>query len=319
LIGAFALSLIVIYRGGFWSRIAVLCLNLVVGGFILNTQYSSEQIASILSLQTPALGLSGAFLLVIGIPILVIFFGNIFCGYICPFGAAQELLGYVVPERFKRPISVEAMQKARFVKYGVLLVFITVFFLSRNRTTLSADPLISVFNFQFLQLSILLIAAIALIFSVFYTRFWCQYICPVGAFLSLLNKVVILKRLAPAKRFGSCEFGLTGKDQMDCLYCDRCRYQAKAAVKKEHLARPHHEAAKLQPRYFLVGVLLVAVLISTVSVSRLLQVIPASFGQSASPQLAGGKPRDVDLQRIRTMIGQNRLSDHEAEFYKKAE
>jgi len=319
LIGAFALALIVIYSGGFWSRIAVLCLNLVVGGFVLNTQYSSEQIASILSLQTPAVGLSGAFLLVIGIPILVIFFGNIFCGYICPFGAAQELLGYVVPERFKPTISIETMQKVRFVKYAILLVVIIVFFFSRNRTTLAADPLISIFNFQFWQSSILLIATIALIGSVFYTRFWCRYLCAVGAFLSLFNKVVILKRYVPVKKFGSCEFGLTGKDQTDCLYCDRCRYQVKKAVKKERLARPHLAAAKPQSRYFLVGVLVLAVLISTVSVSRFLQVTPAGFGQSAGPQLAGGKPRDVDLQRIRTMIGQNRLSDHEAEFYKKAE
>jgi len=106
---------------------------------------------------------------------------------------------------------------------------------------------------------------------------------------------------------------------MDCLYCDRCRYQAKAAVKKERLSRTYHTAAKLHSRYFVVSVLVVAVLVSTVSVSRFLQVIPASFGQSASPQSAGGEPRDVDLQRIRTMIGQNRLSDREAEFYKKVE
>ncbi|MBW8038565.1 MAG: 4Fe-4S binding protein [Planctomycetes bacterium] len=319
LIGAVALALIVIYRGGFRSRLAVLCLNLVVGGIILNTQYSSEQIASILSLQAPALGLSGAFLLAIGTPLLIIFFGNIYCGYICPFGAVQELLGSVVPERFKHPISIETMQKGRFVKYVVLLVVIIVFFLSRNRTTLAADPLISIFNFQFLRLSILLIVAIALIGSVFYTRFWCRYLCPVGAFLSLLNNTVILKRYVPAKRFGSCEFGLTGKDQMDCLYCDRCRYPAKAAVKKEHLPRPHHAPSKLQSRFFLVGVFVIAVLVSTVSVNRFLQVIPAGFGQSAGVQSAGGEPRDVDLQRIGTMIEQNRLSDREAEFYKKVE
>ena len=323
LIGAFALALIVIYRGGFWSRLVVLCLNLVVGGIILNTQYSSEQIASILSLQAPAVGLSGAFLLVIGIPILVIFFGNLYCGYICPFGAVQELLGYIIPERFKHPISVESMQKARFVKYGVLLVVIIVFFFSRNRTTLAADPLISTFNFQFWRLSILeplfLIVVIALIGSVFYTRFWCRCLCPVGAFLSLLNKVAILKRYLPAKKFGSCEFGCTGKDQTDCLYCDRCRYQAKTAVKKEHLPRPHNATARSVSRYFVVGVLVVAVLVSTVSVSRFLQVIGADIGKSAGTQSAGGEPRDVDLQRIRTMIEQNRLSDREAEFYKKVE
>ena len=319
LIGVFILALIVTYRGGFWSRLAVLCFNFVVGGIILNNQYSSEQIASILSLQTPVLGLSGTFLLAVGMPILVIFFGNIYCGYICPFGALQELLGYVVPKRFKQPISVKTMQRARFVKYALLLVIIIVFFLPRNRTTLSADPLISIFNFRFLQLSIISITAIALIGSLFYTRFWCRYLCPAGAFLSLLNNAVILKRYVPRKKFGLCEFGLTGKDQMDCIYCDRCRYQAKPVVEKEHLPRARLMSARMQGRYFIVVVLVVAVFVSTVSVNRFLQAIPAGFGQSAKTQPAGGEPRDVDLQRIRTMIRQNQLSDHEAEFYKKIE
>jgi hypothetical protein len=34
---------------------------------------------------------------------------------------------------------------------------------------------------------------------------------------------------------------------------------------------------------------------------------------------SAGQVRDVDLQRIRTMIEQKRLSDREAEFYKKIE
>ncbi|HUS73391.1 MAG TPA: 4Fe-4S binding protein [Sedimentisphaerales bacterium] len=315
LIGAFALALIVIYHGGFWSRLGVLFLNLVVGGIILNAQYSSEQMATILSLQTPALGLSGAFLLAIGIPLLVIFFGNIYCGYICPFGAIQELLGYVVPERFKRPIPVETMQKARFVKYGLLFVVIIVFFFSRNRTTLATDPLISVFNFQFWGLSILLIAAIALVGSLFYTRFWCGYLCPVGAFLSLLNNVTILKRYLPAKIFGRCEFGLTGKDQMDCLYCDRCRYPAR--IRHEPMLRQC--GTKTRSRFFILCVLSAATLVSAVSISRFLQVLPTGFVQPAVSVSSGGEPRDVDLQRIRTMIEQNRLSDREAEFYKKVE
>jgi len=324
LISAFILALIVIYRGGFWSRLAVLSLNLVVGGIILNAQYSTEQIATVLSLHTPATGLAGAFLLVIGVPLLVIIFGNIYCGYICPFGAAQELLGYVVPKRFKQPVATDKMQKARFVKYVVLLILIIVFFFSRNRTTLGSDPLISFFNLQFWSATgglILLIVGTALIGSVFYPRFWCRYLCPVGAFLSLLNNMGVLKRYLPAKRFGKCEFGLTGKDQMDCLYCDRCRYQPITAAKKESAigGRPQYALAKLLSRYFVVGVLIVAALVSTVSVSRFLQVIPAGFDQPAVSAPSGGEPRDVDIQRIRTMIRQKRLSDQEAEFYKKVE
>ena len=323
LIGAFVLTLIVIYHGGFWSRLAVLLLNLVVGGIWLNAQYSSEQIATLLSLHSPALRLTGAFVLVVVIPLLVIIFGNIYCGYICPFGAAQELLGYVVPEKFKQPIPAERMRKARFVKYAVLLVLVAVFFLSRNRTTLAADPLISIFNLRFsiseFRSAMLLIAAAALIGSLFYTRFWCRYLCPAGAFLSLLNNVVILKRYLPTKKFGRCEFGLTAKDQMDCIYCDRCRYQAKAAVRKKRLLHPDYAQMKPLSRFFVVAVLVVAVFVATTSVSRFLQVVGTGLDYSATFVSAGGEPRDVDMQRIRTLIEQNKLSDREAEFYKKVE
>ena len=329
LLGACVLTLIVIYRGGFWSRLAVLLFNLVAGGIVLNAQYSTEQIATLLSLQIPAVGLSGVFLLAIGIPLLVIMFGNIYCGYICPFGAAQELLGYALPGRFKQQVPLEKMRKARFVKYAVLFVLIIVFFFSRNRTTLAADPLIKIFNFRssiydFQSLHYGgLIVAVALLGSVFYARFWCRYLCPVGAFLSLLNNLVLLKRILPAKRFGRCEFGLTAQDHTDCLYCDKCRYsagrltaEAKVPVAQEYPLRPHYAPTRPMARYLVVGVLLVGLLVSTVSVRRFLQIIPADFGQPAASLASGGQPRDVDLKRIRTMIRQKKLSGREAEFYK---
>jgi Na+-translocating ferredoxin:NAD+ oxidoreductase RnfG subunit len=328
LISVLALVLVVIYRGGFWSRLGVLAINVVVGGIILNAQYSSEQTATVLSFHSPAVGLTGAFLLLAGVPFLVIFFGNVYCGYICPFGAAQELLGYLVPERFKEAMPVERMRKGRFIKYVVLFVLIMVFFISRDRTTLVADPLIEIFASNkisfwlatlfrdFFSLAAVLIIGVALAGSLFYTRFWCRYLCPVGAFLSLFNNVVILKRYMPAKRFGRCEFGLTAKDQMDCLYCDKCRYEAKAVIRREVL--PHAPKQSI-PSYFLVCVLIVAVFVSAVSVSRFLEVIPAGFEQPAVSAASGGEPRDVDMQRIHTMIEQGRLSDQEAEFYKKVE
>jgi Na+-translocating ferredoxin:NAD+ oxidoreductase RnfG subunit len=346
LIGAFVLALIVTYRGGFWSRLGVLIVNLLVGGVILNAQYSSEQIASLLSMDTPALGLTGVFLLVVVVPFLVIIFGNMYCGYICPFGVAQELLGYIIPAKFRQPIAIEKMQKARSVKYCVLFVFIMVFFLSRNRATLAADPLISIFNFRFhisnygFQISnfgfhisdfrlafaggsaeggwVWLIVAVALAGAIFYPRFWCRYVCPVGAFLSLLNNMVILKRYLPAKRFGRCEFGLTAKDRMDCIYCDRCRYEAKAVLKEEVLPAGEYVPGSLLSRYFVVSVLAVAIFVSAISVNIFLKTVPVGL-ESATLVSSAGQPRDVDLQRVRSMIEQKQLSDREAQFYKKAE
>ena len=331
LISAFVLVLIVVYRGGFWSRLVVLGLNVVVGGIILNAQYSSEQTATILSLHWPAVGLTGAFLLLVGVPLVVILFGNVYCGYICPFGALQELLGYVSPVRLREALPREMMRQGRFIKYVVLFVLVMIFFVSRNRTTLVADPLIEVFasnrisfwlrtfGRDFFSLAALLVVGAAIIGSLFYTRFWCRYLCPVGAFLSLFNNVVILKRYVPAKKFGRCEFGLTAKDQMDCIYCDKCRYEGKGAVRRETPPGDTYAPAGLSGRYFLPVVLIVAVFVSAVSVNRLLEVVPVGLEPPAAAAASGGEPRDVDLQRIETMIQQGRLSDKEAEFYKKVE
>lgn len=322
LVAAFAVTLVVVYFGGFWTRLAVLCFNLIVGGVILNAQYSSEQIATILSLHTPAIGLSGVFILAIGIPLLVIIFGNIYCGYICPFGAAQELVGFITTGKLKPTLPIEGMRRARFVKYVILFILVMVFFVSRNRTTLSADPLVSVFSLQSLgsfrdgfaisalRSPVLLIIVAALIGSVFYTRFWCRYLCPVGAFLSLFNNIAVLKRFLPAKKFGKCEFGLTPADKMDCLYCDKCRYEkAKTVITREQKTAG----------VFLACVLVVAIFISAVSVNRYLQVARTAFGQPVVTVSSGGQPRDVDLRKIRQMIRQKKLSDEESQFYEKVE
>ncbi|MDD5063973.1 MAG: 4Fe-4S binding protein [Phycisphaerae bacterium] len=313
LITAFILAIIVIYRGGFWGRLTVLCFNLIVGGIILNAQYSSDQIVTLLSLHVPPIGLSGTFLLVVGVPLLVIIFGNIYCGYVCPFGAAQELLCYIIPRRFKPALSVESIQKAGFVKYVILFVLIMMFFVSRNRATLAADPLIAAFSGSSMLYTAVagLIIAIALVGSVFYTRFWCRYLCPVGAFLSLLNKVALLNRFLPVKRFGRCEFGLTAKDT-DCLYCDRCRYQTQEVASASG-------SASFLSRYLVVIVIVVGIFVSMASLNRFRDVIPAGISQPVVSISGAGQPRDVDLQRVRTMIQQRKLSDKEAEFYKKAE
>ncbi len=313
LIAAVVLVLIVTYKGGFWSRLGVLVSTLVIGGFWLNAQYSSEQIVTLLSGHTPIAALTGVFLFVVALPLLVFLLGNIYCGYICPFGAAQELVGYIIPTRFKPPISTESMRKTRFIRYIVLLIVIGVFFVSRDRTTLQGDPLISVFSFSLttsdLKSALLAIIAAALIGSLFYARFWCFYLCPVGAFLSLINRIAVFKRYLPVRKFGRCTFGLTGKDKMECIQCDKCRYE-KGAVTR---ARERKSTPAL-----LTGVLTVAVFISVTSVGRFLQVIPTGTDKEVV-SVTGGQVRDVDLPRIRELIRQKQLSDKESEFYKRIE
>ncbi len=330
LLGASFLAIVLMYFGGFRSRLIFLAVTCVAGGLLLNAQYSMEQIATLLSLHAPALELSGVYLLVIGVPLLVALFGNIYCGYICPFGAAQELLRHIIPPDIRQPLPIDKMQKARFFKYVVLFVLIVVFFVSRDRTTLRSDPLITIFSLQFSisdirqwalnqqPLSLLILGAI-LVGSLLYTRFWCRYLCPAGAFLSLLNRIALLRRLVPTRRFGTCEFGLTAEDQLDCIYCDRCRYPAAASTAPSRLTPLHEKKLALPARSLVAGAMIVAVLVSAVSIDRFIDVLPAYEDYSVQTPASGGQPRDVDMERLGELIRQNKLSDKEAEFYKKVE
>ena len=157
--------------------------------------------------------------------------------------------------------------------------------------------------------ALIIIVVAALTGSLFWPRFWCRYLCPAGAFLSLLNHVAILKRYLPAKKFGRCPYGLTGKDNSDCIQCDKCRFEQfdRAATKRKEIAGA-----------FVACVIIVALLISTVSADRFLKVIPAGT-EAVAVSASGGQPRDVDVQRIRTMIREKKLSDKKAEFYKQIE
>jgi spermidine synthase len=307
----FMAAVVVTLWGGFRSRLAVLICTFIVGGLVLNAQYSSEQIVTLLSLEVPAAGLTGTFLLVVGVPLLVVLFGNLYCGYVCPFGAAQELLGYVLPRRLKPAIPHAQMQPGRFVRYAVLFVLVVAFFLSRNRTTLAGDPLIRIFSHQPSSGSPgWLVLILALGGSVLVPRFWCRYLCPVGAFLSLLNHVTLLRRWLPAKRFGHCEFGLTTGDRIECIHCDRCRYftsergDAKCCVSTGR-------------RPFLAVVVLAGVLVAGISAGQFCRVMPTVLESPAATVGAAGQPRNVDLQRVRTLIEQGRLSNREADHYKR--
>ncbi|MGA2093717.1 MAG: 4Fe-4S binding protein, partial [Sedimentisphaerales bacterium] len=309
LFGSLLLTGFVIYRGGFRSRLFVLVFNGIVGGVIFNAQFSTEQIATLLSLALPSVSLAGTYLLVVGAPLLAILFGNIYCGYLCPFGALQELVGYILPARFRPVLSREQMRKARFVKYVVLFVLITLFFLSRNHNALAPDPLIKVFSFSHLDTILLIIIGIVLVGSIFYSRFWCRYFCPAGAFLSLFNKIALFSRLLPAKRYANCEYGVSFNDKLDCIYCDKCRFENKRT-----------SVAETTPgvRYFLPAVFIIAAGIAAVSIKDVVSQLNVSSAITASAS-SGEYHRNVDMQQIKKMIQENKLSDHEANFYKKAE
>jgi hypothetical protein len=89
--------------------------------------------------------------------------------------------------------------------------------------------------------------------------------------LSLFNNLIILKKIIPAKIFGRCEFGLTAKDNMDCIYCDRCRYYLKSSLP---LIKPERTSG-LTARFLLIIVLIFGLFVSVIYIDKFHHTIPS--------------------------------------------
>jgi len=124
-----------------------------------------------------------------------------------------------------------------------------------------------------------------------------------------------LRRFLPAQRFGKCVFGLSARDHLDCIYCDRCRYPGPTPEPyRPEAAQPTTPQRRWS---FLAAVFVVAAIIPVLSVKRLMVVAPMAVQAAPTTLSAAGQPRDVDEQLVRRLIEQKKLSDKEAEFYRR--
>lgn len=306
---------------------------LVFAGLFLNLQYSVAHVFSLLSLNLPPAGWNAAFLFVLLLPAFVLLFGNVYCGYLCPFGALQELAGDLshlperatrrfrdlLPMRGSRSLKADPDKKTwrygRLMKFGLMFILIMSYAATLDPDLASNDPLVTVFGAG-KPCFVAAIVAVVLVLSFFYKRFWCRNLCPTGAFLSLLNGVHLLKRYIPGINHKLCEFGMADNCELDCLCCDRCR-PAVASMERATLPIETPATRKILNTLFLVLVLALGLVFvrETILTSRTNRA--TEFGRGVAAAESGGRPRDVDMQKLRSLIEQRKLSTREAGYYRK--
>ena len=124
----------------------------------------------------------------------VVLFSKLFCGYICPLGTVQDLIGKARNAMHVKSIKIRngsAADKAlRIVKYA--LVF-WIFYMTVNASELfckNLDPYYAVatgFKGEITLWMSIVSISLVLIGSFFIDMFWCRYLCPLGAISNTLK------------------------------------------------------------------------------------------------------------------------------------
>lgn len=124
----------------------------------------------------------------------VVLFSKLFCGYICPLGTVQDLLGKARNAMHIKSIKVRngsAIDKImRIVKYA--LVF-WIFYMTVNASELfckNLDPYYAIatgFKGEITLWMSIVSISLVVIGSFFIDMFWCRYLCPLGAISNSLK------------------------------------------------------------------------------------------------------------------------------------
>lgn len=157
--------------------------TVVIIGFMLNYSLSVSHITSLFMGFFPSLATNLSWYILLGsIIAMVLFVGkNLYCTWICPFGAIQNILHKI--SDISLPVF-PWLNKCRTRYSGFIAWFsVCVIFISRNPAIGNFEPFAAIFSFK--GFGIIWFILPVLIFSSFFIkRMWCRFFCPVGFLLN---------------------------------------------------------------------------------------------------------------------------------------
>jgi len=143
---------------------------------------------------------------------LTIITGRIFCGWMCIFGSLNDWI-YLLSNKFlktKFRINKTVDKYLKYLKY-VILAAISMFVWTGITKLPSGsspwDAYTQIFDINYLLKEYLIGALILLLISIsamFIERFFCRYLCPLGAIFAILSKFKIYKVHKEKSKCGAC-------------------------------------------------------------------------------------------------------------------
>ncbi len=197
--------------------------------------------------------------------ILTIALGRFFCGWLCPFGAIHQFIGFIAhrKRKFAEKVQLNRYHPAQSVKYAILIfclsgpVIGSVFGQAASLQTGLLDPIPLLHRSVNLALlpfthhglprfyegagSVGIVFLIAVLMNLLIPRFYCRFICPLGALFGILSRfaiwrVVTTKETKDAKCTHcrlcerNCEGACEPSEKLrlsECVLCLNCLHECK--------------------------------------------------------------------------------------------
>lgn len=196
--------------------IQVASLILFPGLFLYTFAAIKSIYVGLISGSFDASALTGQIILTVSVLFITAIMGRFFCGFLCAFGTMGDFLWYLGTKlKLKRPkIGTKFDRILKKLKY-VLLVGIVLLIWTFGLSILdgTGNPwtvfgLLSKFSGwteldTILSVGMLLLVVI-MIASLYIERFFCRYLCPLGAVFGIVSKFRLFKIRKPRAKCGSC-------------------------------------------------------------------------------------------------------------------
>jgi hypothetical protein len=195
------------------ARDVILLLSIIITGVYLSTPFSILHVFNLIMWRLSSSTLW--YVIVISSLLSIIIAGRLYCGWLCPFGAICEFIGRASSGKWQ--ISGEVDERWRRLKYLLLGMIIVLVLTTRHIEYGNFETYIVLFSLHGSVLTWILVG-LMLIINLRVERFWCRYMCPVGALTGLLSR-----RDSGYVSRGDCPMGNRADPHIsECIRCNRC-------------------------------------------------------------------------------------------------